>query len=92
MAFYTTRPQTIEAIQWTGDNLKEISHFIWIVSPYLYTTWPQIERYVENHELYVDIQEKAMKVSIGDFIVKDEDGVYSVMDPVNFNNQCTKQE
>jgi len=84
MAFYTARPQTVEAIQWTGDNLAEINNLIWVPSPYIKATWDETMQHVQKHGLCVDIDGIPTNISIGDYIIQHDDSTYEVMDSADF--------
>lgn len=63
MRKYVKKPITIEAVQWTGDNRKEIFEFC--DKCYFNTSF-------ETGELNLKIQtlEGTMEASIGDYIIK----------------------
>lgn len=55
---YTKKPITIEAIQWTGQNLDEVKEFTGHWSMY------------SQGELFITTHEGCMKATVGDFIIK----------------------
>ena len=60
---YTKKPVTVEAVQWTGDNRKDIWDFCTLA--YFNTDF-------ETGDLHLMIQtlEGTMEASVGDYIIK----------------------
>ena len=57
---YKTKPCEIEAIQWTGNNGKEVLEFV------------RNKYYISfDGDLYLVTLENEMKVNFGDYIIKD---------------------
>lgn len=83
MKNYTKKPVTIQAVQWNGQNIKEIANFMktlvdgdWVQDldlvkiKYPYTTI-EGERWVfENGNLMIKTLEGTMLASIGDYIIR----------------------
>jgi hypothetical protein len=69
MPKYIKKPITIEAIQWTGDNRKEIFDFC--PMSYFNTNF-------ETGNLHLKIQtlEGTMEASVGDYIIKGIQGEF----------------
>lgn len=65
---YVKKPIEIEAIQYTGDNIKEIEDFLGQI-PLLY---PDTKEY--RRCLGIPTLEGIMKASIGDYIIKGVQG------------------
>ena len=64
MAKYRKRPVVIEAIKWTGDNLKEIQNF---AKGFREIT---TSKHFKNRLAIITL-EGTMTVSVGDFIIKE---------------------
>ena len=64
-AKYTKKPVTIEAIQWTGDNVDEMYSFI-----------KNYDFSFSGKELNIKTLEGVMTASIGDYIIKGVHGEY----------------
>lgn len=76
---YKTKPCEIEAVQWTGQNIKEIMQF----------TLDTDNVRIEDGELVVSTLEGDMKASVGDYIIKGLRGEYYPCKPDVF---CKKYE
>lgn len=63
---YRKKPIIIEAVQWTGENIKEIEHFT--RGKARYNLW------VDTFE--IKTLEGTMVASIGDYIINDVKGEY----------------
>lgn len=66
MAKYRKKPVVIEAVQWTGDNLKELK---------------QMEGFNESYDLYcgelkIKTLEGIMTASVGDYIIRGVNGEF----------------
>lgn len=72
---YKKKSAVIDAIQWTGDNLREIINFIgWHESASQKWTWEEYEYVVANEGLKIFTLYGPIMASIGDYIIKDIDG------------------
>lgn len=60
---YRKKPVTIEAIQWKGDNQKEISDFC-------------KDAYMTDCSLYIKTLEGTHKARVGDYIIKGVHGEF----------------
>lgn len=76
---YKTKPCEIEAVQWTGQNIKEIMQF----------TTDKDNIHIKDSELLVSTLEGDMKASVGDYIIKGLRGEYYPCKPDVF---CKKYE
>jgi len=65
MKKYMKRPVTIEAIQWTGDNIKEVYDFAGAS-----ITIPYKDRNVNESKIVLHTLEGPINASVGDFIIK----------------------
>ena len=74
---YKTKPCEIEAVQWTGQNIKEIMQF----------TLDTDNVRIEDGELVVSTLEGDMKASVGDYIIKGLRGEYYPCKPDVFCKQ-----
>jgi len=71
MKKYTKKPVTIEAIQWNGNNLKEVIDFIGLHESASKWTWEEYEEVVKNEGLKIFTKEGAMMASVGDWVIKE---------------------
>ena len=76
---FRTKPCEIEAVQWTGQNIKEIMQF----------TLDTDNVRIEDGELVVSTLEGDMKASVGEDIIKGLRGEYYPCKPDVF---CKKYE
>ena len=81
---YTKRPVSVQAIQWTGDNYKEVEEF----------ARPNISQYhpPEGNEglLWVETLEGGHKASPGDYIIKGVKGEFYPCKPDIFELTYTE--
>ena len=78
---YRKKPIIIEAIQYTGDNLKEIKAF----------ASEKAEDYIFNNKsFYINTLEGDMKASVGDFIIKGIRGEFYPCKPEIFKETYDK--
>jgi hypothetical protein len=82
---YRTKPKYVKAVQWTGDNLEEVQSFAHT-------------QYINGSSLHVSSNDRSddgrwwMKCSRGYFIVKDSDGIVSVIDEQTFKETYEEVE
>lgn len=69
MAFYKKKPVIIEAIQWTGDNIKEIEKFC-LGNAFFDVIGYKNDEIAEIYELTISTLEGTMISLVGDFIIK----------------------
>ena len=71
---YTKKPVVIQALQWTGINLKEIITFTDgppdVRSEHAAMKWEEYEDLVEKEGLKIYTLEGKMSASVGDYIIK----------------------
>ena len=78
---YTKLPVTVQAIQWDGKNLKEVTSFISgkpvDLSEYAAIfAWERYEKIISDKGLTINTLEGEMKASIGDYIIKGVNGEF----------------
>lgn len=85
MSFYRKKPVIIEAIQWDGTNLKEVTQFLGI--------HPEKSKWYDTFQDYVDhIKRKGdsfhifsikgnMTTNLGDYVIKGLDGEFYPCNP-----------
>jgi len=67
---YRKRPVIIEAIEWTGLNLKEIIEFTSLNESVKDLSWNEYEKLVNEKGLKIFTLEGTMMASVGDYIIK----------------------
>lgn len=67
---YRKKPVDVQAIQWTGNNLREVIDFTGLHESADSWSWDQYERVVSTSGLKVFTAEGPLNASIGDFIVR----------------------
>ena len=71
---YAKKPVVIQALQWTGGNLKEIITFTDgppdVRSEHAGMKWEEYEDLVEKEGLKIYTLEGKMSASVGDYIIK----------------------
>lgn len=87
---YTKLPVTVEAIQWNGKNLKEVTSFISgkpvDLSEYAAVfAWERYENIISDKGLTINTLEGDMKASIDDYIIKGVNGEFYPCKPDIFN-------
>lgn len=70
MPMFKKKPVEIEAIQWTGKNLKEIIDFTGLNPSAEKWTWEEYEKVVTENGLKIFTLEGGHKATIGDMIIK----------------------
>jgi hypothetical protein len=74
---YKKKPVTIQAIQWTGNNLREVIDFTGLHESAAHKwTWDEYKHVVETEGLKIFTLEGSMMASIGDFIIKGVKGEF----------------
>lgn len=72
MSLYVSKPSTVDAEQWTGDNFKHLKKVLWHGDTYGVARFsgetPHLELWVEKSSAWCRLQ-------IGDWIVREPDGV-----------------
>lgn len=77
---YRKKPVVIEAVQWTGDNLKEVLNFTGKHPNFdtWFKSFEEYESYVNNdgNSFKIFTLEGVMRGQIGDFIIKGVNGEF----------------
>ncbi|CAM0076263.1 hypothetical protein VPHK391_0073 [Vibrio phage K391] len=85
----TKKPVTIEAIQWTGENLEELINFTGKSDGFdeWFPTWDDYEKHVANEEYTFKViaLEGSMTAHVGDYIIKGVQGEFYPCKPEIFN-------
>ena len=76
MAKYRKKPVVIEAVQWTGDNLREIIDFTGLHESAKKWTWEEYEKVVALQGLKIFTLEGPLNASPGDYIIKGVQGEF----------------
>lgn len=90
---YIKKPIEIEAIQWNGNNLKEIMEFLDSEFPYEDNTeyaTRKFSYYKTTNNLYINTLEGNMKANIGDYIIKGVNGEFYPCKPDIFEKTYDK--
>jgi len=83
---YRKKPVIIEAIKWTGDNLKEVISFTGLNEAASHLTWSEYEGgLVSAGGLKIFTLEGTMMASKGDMIIKGVSGEFYPCKPGIFN-------
>jgi len=67
---YVKKPIAIQAIQWTGMNLKDVIAFTGLHPSAEKWTWEEYEAVVENEGLKIFTLEGPLYATIGDYIIR----------------------
>ena len=67
---YRKKPVVIEAVEWTGSNLREVIDFIGLHPSAEKWTWEEYEQVVKADGLKIFTLEGTHMATIGDFIIK----------------------
>jgi len=67
---YRKKPVVIEAIQWTGNNLREVINFAGLHPSAKKWTWDEYEQVVAEKGLKIFTMEGPLMASVGDFIIR----------------------
>ena len=81
---YRKKPVIVEAIQWTGDNLREVIDFTGLHPSARKWTWEEFEEVVKKKGLKIFTLEGVKKASIGDYIIKGIEGEFYPCKPSIF--------
>ena len=73
---YRKKPVTIEAVQWTGNNISEICKF----------TGRDVSHLLSGGQLYITTLEGVHHASVGDYIIKGVKGEFYPCKPDIFAN------
>ena len=88
MGKYKTNPCEIEAIQWTGNNSKEILDFCKGQAKYniIYAAW-KVDKGPAVQQLIIHTLEGDMKASVNDYIIRGLNGEYYPCKPDIFEKK-----
>ena len=74
---YRKKPIVIEALKWTGENLKDVIDFTgWHASAKSRWTWQEYEQVVKAEGLKIFTLEGSHMATIGDMIIKGVHGEF----------------
>jgi hypothetical protein len=76
MGKYRKKPVVIEAVQWTGDNLKEVIDFTGLHESARKWTWEEYEGVVKEKGLKIFTLEGPHWASVGSWIIKGIQGEF----------------
>jgi hypothetical protein len=76
MEHFRKKPVTIEAVKWTGNNLREIIDFIGLNESAKKWTWEEYEDVVAEAGLKIFTLEGSHRATIGDWIIKGVKGEF----------------
>ena len=71
---FRKKPIINEAVQWTGDNLREIIDFTGLHPSVGKWTWEEYEEVVKNEGLKIFTLEGPLFASVGDYIMRGVNG------------------
>jgi preprotein translocase subunit Sss1 len=86
MAQYRKKPVVIEAVQWTGSNLKEVINFSGLHDSAKKWTWEEYEEVVKNEGLKIFTLEGKMNADVNDWIIKGVKGEFYPCKPEIFED------
>lgn len=70
MPFFQKKPVVIEAVQWKGDNLREVIDFTSLHESARKWTWEEYEKVVAEEGLKIFTLEGPLNASIGDWVIR----------------------
>ena len=82
---YRKKPVVIEAVQWTGSNLREIIDFTGLHPSAEKWTWEQYAEVVQRGGLKIFTLEGSMKAAVQDWIIKGVKGEFYPCKPDIFD-------
>jgi hypothetical protein len=68
------KPVVVEAVEWTGSNLREVIDFIGLNPSAVKWTWEEYEEVVRADGLKIFTLEGPLMATIGDYIIKGING------------------
>ena len=78
---FRKKPIINEAVQWTGDNLREIIDFTGLHPSAQKWTWEEYEEVVKREGLKVFTLEGPLLASLGDYIMRGVNGEFYPIKP-----------
>lgn len=85
MKKFRKKPVVIEAVQWTGDNLRAVIDFTGLHPSAQQWSWDEYSDVVKNEGLKIFTIEGAMLANIGDWIIKGVKGEFYPCKPDIFD-------
>jgi len=76
MSKFRKKPVVIEAVQWTGDNLKEVIAFTGLHPSAKKWSWEEYEQVVKTEGLKIFTLEGKMNADVNDWIIKGVQGEF----------------
>jgi len=76
MAKFRKKPVVIEAVQWTGDNLREVIDFTGLHPSANKWSWEEYEAVVASEGLKIFTLEGPLMATVGDWIIKGVKGEF----------------
>lgn len=89
---FRKKPVVIEAIQWTGSNLKQVIAFTGLNHSAKKWTWEEYEQVVKTDGLKIFTLEGKMNADINDFIIKGVKGEFYPCKPEIFEATYEKAD
>jgi len=90
---YRKKPVVIDAVKWTGDNLREIIDFSGLHPSAKKWSWEEYEDIVKKEGLKIfTLESQAFLCSVGDFIIKGVKGEFYACKPDIFEATYEKVE
>jgi hypothetical protein len=89
---YRKKPVVIEAIEWTGQNLREIIDFTGLHPSAKHWTWDEYESIVRVQGLKIFTLEGEHMATVGDFIIKGVKGEFYPCKPDIFEQTYELEE
>ena len=81
MPKFRKKPVIVQAIQWTGENLREVIDLAGLHPSANKWSWPEYEQVVRDHGLKIFTREGPLMASVGHWIVRGDNGdVWPVAD------------
>jgi hypothetical protein len=81
---FRKKPVVIEAVQWTGDNLREVIDFTWLHRSADKWSWDEYVEVVHRSGLKIFTLEGPLMASIGDWIIRGVAGEFYPCKPAIF--------
>lgn len=92
MAKYRKKPVVVEAVKWTGDNLREVIGFTGLHESAKKWSWEEYEEVVKEKGLKIFTLEGSLMASVGDWIIKGVKGEFYPCKPDIFEATYEKVE
>lgn len=89
---FRKKPVVIEAMEWTGDNLREITDFTGLHRSAHKWSWDEYKQIVEKGGLKIFTLEGSMMASIGDWIIRGVKGEFYPCKPDIFKQTYEQVE